>query len=101
MAHDSSLSPPMPSEQPAAMEQRPAVVTSQRHYVASAHFEKQPPDNMRKSNFFHFIISLYDSQQHRVKVQKAVFKDFYDIMIEGQEYRNGLIYKLLVVYSDG
>ena len=33
---------------------------------------------MRKSNFFHFIISLFDGQQHRIQVQKAVFKDFYD-----------------------
>ena len=48
------------------------------YHIASAQFEKQPPDNMRKSNFFHFIISLFDGQQHRIQVQKAVFKDFYD-----------------------
>lgn len=71
------------------------------HCITSATFEKQPPDNMRKSNFFHFIISLYDSQQHRIQVQKAIFKDFYDTSVDGQEYRNGLIYKLLVVYKDG
>lgn len=35
---------------------------------------------MRKSNFFHFIISLFDGQQHRIQVQKAVFKDFYDTL---------------------
>ncbi len=51
------------------------------HCIASANFEKQPPDNMRKSNFFHFIISLYDSQQRRVQVQKALFKDFFDTSI--------------------
>ena len=48
------------------------------HCISSANFEKQPPDNMRKSNFFHFIISLFDSQQRRIQVQKALFKDFYD-----------------------
>ena len=33
---------------------------------------------MRKSNFFNFIISIFDSNQQRVEVQKATFKDFYD-----------------------
>lgn len=28
--------------------------------VGRAHFEKQPPANLRKSNFFHFVIALYD-----------------------------------------
>ena len=57
------------------------ILRSNPYCIASAQFEKQPPDNMRKSNFFHFIISLYDSQQHRIQVQKAVFKDFYDTVI--------------------
>ncbi|KOB64695.1 Uncharacterized protein OBRU01_23799, partial [Operophtera brumata] len=28
--------------------------------VGRAHFEKQPPSNLRKSNFFHFVVALYD-----------------------------------------
>ncbi|CAD6214169.1 GSCOCG00012826001-RA-CDS [Cotesia congregata] len=28
--------------------------------VGRAHFEKQPPSNLRKSNLFHFVIALYD-----------------------------------------
>lgn len=76
---------------------------------------------MRKSNFFNFVIALYDSANHPVEVHRAVFKDFYDttavrkisvitFLVEitlflsfqnGQEYRNGLIYKLTVMYSDG
>ena len=28
--------------------------------IGRAHFEKQPPANLRKSNFFHFVIALYD-----------------------------------------
>ncbi len=42
------------------------------------HFEKQPPDNMRKSNFFHFIISLFDQSHQAVEVLRASFKDFCD-----------------------
>ena len=43
-----------------------------------AQFERQPPDNMRKSNFFNFVISIFDGNHHPVEVQKAVFKDFCD-----------------------
>ena len=28
--------------------------------IGRAHFEKQPPANLRKSNFFHFVVALYD-----------------------------------------
>lgn len=49
-----------------------------RHQLITAHFEKQPPENMRKSNFFNFIISMYDNANHPVEVHRAVFKDFYD-----------------------
>ena len=28
--------------------------------IGRAHYEKQPPANLRKSNFFHFVIALYD-----------------------------------------
>ena len=33
---------------------------------------------MRKSNFFNFVISMYDNTNHPVEVHRAVFKDFYD-----------------------
>ena len=61
------------------------------HSLSSAQFEKQPPDNMRKSNFFHFIISLYDSQQQPVQVQKAIFRDFYDTMMVSELINAGTI----------
>ncbi|GLD67018.1 transcription factor COE3-like isoform X1 [Lates japonicus] len=32
--------------------------------LARAHFEKQPPSNLRKSNFFHFVLS---AKGHRHK----------------------------------
>lgn len=84
--------------------QQHSVSTSEHsphHQFISAQFEKQPPENMRKSNFFNFVISVYDSTNHPVEVHKAVFKDFYDTTANGQEYRNGLIYKLTVMFSDG
>lgn len=58
------------------------------HCLASARFEKQPPDNMRKSNFFHFIVSLYDMQHNPVQVQNATFKDFYDTVVVSQSCEN-------------
>ena len=48
------------------------------HTLTSAVFEKQPPDNMRKSNFFHFMIHLIDENQAPIEVERAVFKDFHD-----------------------
>ena len=83
---------------------------------------------MRKSNFFNFVISLFDGNHQPVEVHRASFKDFYDTHTvcepidslaivtfsfaysllkrsfssqSGQEFRNGLIYKLTLVYSDG
>lgn len=44
--------------------------------VVSARFEKQPPNNLRKSNFFHFVIALYDQNRHPVEVERAIFVDF-------------------------
>lgn len=58
------------------------------HQMVTAQFEKQPPENMRKSNFFNFIISMYDSSQHPVEVHRAVFKDFYDTTAVSGEGEN-------------
>ena len=35
-----------------------------------AHFEKQPPNNLRKSNFFHFVIALYDRAGQPVEIER-------------------------------
>ncbi len=40
------------------------------------HFEKQPPANLRKSNFFHFVLALYDSQGQSVEIEHTAFVDF-------------------------
>lgn len=44
--------------------------------LARAHFEKQPPSNLRKSNFFHFVLAMYDRQGQPVEVERTAFIDF-------------------------
>ena len=44
--------------------------------LARAHFEKQPPSNLRKSNFFHFVLAFYDRTGQAVEIERAVFTGF-------------------------
>ena len=44
--------------------------------LARAHFEKQPPSNLRKSNFFHFVLAFYDRAGQAVEIERAVFTGF-------------------------
>uniref|UniRef100_A0A3B3ZIJ3 Transcription factor COE DNA-binding domain-containing protein n=1 Tax=Periophthalmus magnuspinnatus TaxID=409849 RepID=A0A3B3ZIJ3_9GOBI len=44
--------------------------------LARAHFEKQPPSNLRKSNFFHFVLALYDRQGQPVEIERTAYCDF-------------------------
>ncbi|MBN3286423.1 COE1 factor, partial [Polyodon spathula] len=44
--------------------------------LARAHFEKQPPSNLRKSNFFHFVLALYDRQGQPVEIERTTFLGF-------------------------
>uniref|UniRef100_A0A3P9AL00 Transcription factor COE1 n=1 Tax=Esox lucius TaxID=8010 RepID=A0A3P9AL00_ESOLU len=44
--------------------------------LARAHFEKQPPSNLRKSNFFHFVLALYDRQGQPVEIERTSFIGF-------------------------
>lgn len=44
--------------------------------LSRAHFEKQPPSNLRKSNFFHFVLALYDRQGQPVEIERTAFVDF-------------------------
>jgi len=44
--------------------------------VASAHFEKQPPNNLRKSNFFHFTVALYDRSAKPIEIERTAFVGF-------------------------
>lgn len=44
--------------------------------VGRAHFEKQPPSNLRKSNFFHFVVALYDRAGQPVEIERTAFIGF-------------------------
>lgn len=41
-------------------------------------FTKQPPSNLRKSNFFHFMIQLYDRNNLPIEIEKTTFVKFID-----------------------
>uniref|UniRef100_A0A1A8DXE6 Coe2 n=1 Tax=Nothobranchius kadleci TaxID=1051664 RepID=A0A1A8DXE6_NOTKA len=70
--------------------------------LARAHFEKQPPSNLRKSNFFHFVLALYDRHGQPVEVERTAFVDFVEHEKTGEKKtNNGTHYKLQLLYSNG
>uniref|UniRef100_A0A668VL18 IPT/TIG domain-containing protein n=1 Tax=Oreochromis aureus TaxID=47969 RepID=A0A668VL18_OREAU len=69
--------------------------------LSRAHFEKQPPSNLRKSNFFHFVLALYDRHGQPVEVERTAFVDFVEHEKTGEKTNNGTHYKLQLLYSNG
>ncbi|XP_016365856.1 transcription factor COE3-like isoform X8 [Sinocyclocheilus rhinocerous] len=71
--------------------------------LARAHYEKQPPSNLRKSNFFHFVLALYDRQGQPVEIERTVFVDFVEKDKEpnSEKTNNGIHYKIQLLYSNG
>nr|XP_057923585.1 transcription factor COE3-like isoform X2 [Doryrhamphus excisus] len=71
--------------------------------LARAHFEKQPPSNLRKSNFFHFVLALYDRQGQPVEIERTAYVDFVEKEKEptAEKSNNGIHYKLQLLYSNG
>ncbi|NWQ86426.1 COE3 factor, partial [Burhinus bistriatus] len=71
--------------------------------LARAHFEKQPPSNLRKSNFFHFVLAMYDRQGQPVEIERTSFIDFVEKEREqnGEKTNNGIHYRLQLLYSNG
>ncbi|KAK7152833.1 hypothetical protein R3I93_010914 [Phoxinus phoxinus] len=71
--------------------------------LARAHFEKQPPANLRKSNFFHFVLALYDSQGQSVETEHTAFVDFVEKEKEpvSEKTNNGIHYKLQLLFNNG
>ncbi|KAM8898120.1 transcription factor COE1-like isoform 2-T3 [Spinachia spinachia] len=80
--------------------------------LARAHFEKQPPSNLRKSNFFHFVLALYDRQGQPVEIERTNFLGFIEkekrdvcpLCIKetsGEKTNNGIHYRLQLLYSNG
>nr|XP_039272079.1 transcription factor COE3-like isoform X1 [Styela clava] len=70
-----------------------------------AHFEKHPPSNLRKSNFFHFVLALYDRQGQPVEIERTAFIDFVENEREGgtasEKTNNGIHYRLQLLYHSG
>ncbi|KAG5895393.1 hypothetical protein JTB14_018747 [Gonioctena quinquepunctata] len=71
--------------------------------VGRAHFEKQPPSNLRKSNFFHFVIALYDRSGQPVEIERTSFIGFIekDQESDGQKTNNGIQYRLQLLFANG
>uniref|UniRef100_A0A4W3K829 EBF transcription factor 1a n=1 Tax=Callorhinchus milii TaxID=7868 RepID=A0A4W3K829_CALMI len=71
--------------------------------LARAHFEKQPPSNLRKSNFFHFVLALYDRQGQPVEIERTAFVGFVEKEkeISTEKTNNGIHYRLQLLYSNG
>jgi len=70
--------------------------------VGRIDFTKQPPANLRKSNFFHFMISLYDKIGQPIEIERTSFIRFMDESEElGKMANNGIRYKLQLLYQNG
>lgn len=69
--------------------------------LVKAVFEEEPPANMRKSNFFHFILSFYDEKDHIIEVEKGLFFGFPNEDEKMKDLRNGLVYRLHLKFQDG
>ncbi|CRL08068.1 CLUMA_CG020960, isoform A [Clunio marinus] len=71
--------------------------------IGRAHFEKQPPSNLRKSNFFHFVVALYDRTGQPIEIERTAFIGFIekDQEADGQKTNNGIQYRLQLLYTNG
>lgn len=72
--------------------------------LSRAHFEKQPPNNLRKSNFFHFVIALYDRNGQPVEIERTAFLGFIEKEMELDypiKTNNGIHYRLSLIYQNG
>ncbi|XP_077295899.1 EBF transcription factor knot isoform X2 [Arctopsyche grandis] len=80
-----------------------ALVDNSNIGVGRAHFEKQPPSNLRKSNFFHFVVALYDRAGQPIEIERTAFIGFIekDQETEGQKTNNGIQYRLQLLYANG
>ncbi|XP_061782728.1 transcription factor COE3-like isoform X2 [Nerophis lumbriciformis] len=108
----------LPPGAPAGLKEEPAAGRSWMHgggvldansaahsgaALSRAHFEKQPPSNLRKSNFFHFVLALYDRQGQPVEIERTAYVDFVEKEKEPttEKSNNGIHYKLQLLYSSG
>ncbi|EDS33633.1 conserved hypothetical protein [Culex quinquefasciatus] len=84
--------------------------------IGRAHFEKQPPSNLRKSNFFHFVVALYDRAGQPIEIERTAFIGFIEkdqvasgrtngdfnssSESDGQKTNNGIQYRLQLLYAN-
>ncbi|XP_034244071.1 transcription factor collier-like isoform X2 [Thrips palmi] len=82
---------------------QPAPVDHGSLGLSRAHFEKQPPSNLRKSNFFHFVIALYDRSGQPVEIERTAFIGFIekDQEVDETKTNNGIHYRLQLLYANG
>ncbi|XP_014218394.1 transcription factor collier isoform X2 [Copidosoma floridanum] len=82
---------------------QPSITDDGSAVVGRAHFEKQPPSNLRKSNFFHFVIALYDRAGQPIEIERTAFVGFVEKEHEsaGQKTNNGIKYRLMLLYANG
>uniref|UniRef100_A0A914GZG2 IPT/TIG domain-containing protein n=1 Tax=Globodera rostochiensis TaxID=31243 RepID=A0A914GZG2_GLORO len=68
-----------------------------------AHFEHPPPPNLRKSNFFHFTVNLYDRDNQPIEIEQAVFAGFVEKEkeVHGENSRNGIHYRASLLFPNG
>merc|ERR1719188_1448062 len=69
--------------------------------IGRVEFTKQPPSNLRKSNFFNFMVRFFDGNGSPIEVERTSFIKFIDEGIGGAKSNNGIQYKLIVVYANG
>ncbi|XP_001634762.2 transcription factor COE3 [Nematostella vectensis] len=79
----------------------PQVTSTASGLLDRCHFEKQPPANLRKSNFFHFVLAFFDHNGQAVEIERASFIDFIEHLPEDKNVRNGVLYRVLLLYSNG
>ncbi|CAD5221324.1 unnamed protein product [Bursaphelenchus xylophilus] len=71
--------------------------------LARAQFEHPPPSNLRKSNFFHFTVNLYDRANQPIEIEHASFAGFVENEkeVDGENTRNGIHYRVHLLFGNG
>lgn len=64
-------------------------------------FQKQPPHNLRKSNFFNFEISFHDKNWNQYYISSCNFAGFVEDIEDKQVINNGLKYRFVFMNKDG
>lgn len=77
--------------------------SEQQNYLSSAIFERQPPNNLRKSNFFNFTIMLRDQTGQPVEIERTAFVGFVEKELESDsaiKTNNGIQYRLSLLFQN-